>query len=48
MQCVQARLVDGTVQLRDSKNPNGGTLHISRPAWRDLLATMASGAFDVR
>lgn len=42
--CVEAAaLPEATVGLRDSKNPGGGHLHLSVPAWRGLLSSIKSG-----
>jgi hypothetical protein len=38
--CVEVRLVDGQVQVRDSKNPDGGALGLDPEAWRAFLASM--------
>lgn len=39
---------DGRVLLRDSKNPDGGTLTYSASAWLDFLADIKSGALGRR
>lgn len=36
--CVQVAMTAGTVALRDSKNPDGGTLTVPAKAFRVLLA----------
>ena len=42
--CVEvAALPEATVGLRDSKNPSGSHLHLSVPAWRNLLSSIKSG-----
>jgi hypothetical protein len=35
--CVEVRLHDGKVEIRDSKNPDGGTLRISPSEWADFV-----------
>lgn len=37
--CLEARLSEdeAAVQVRDSKNPNGGVLEFPRSAWRDFV-----------
>jgi hypothetical protein len=44
--CVEARAHDGSVQLRDSKNPAGAVLAFDRDAWRAFLTGVHSGEFD--
>jgi hypothetical protein len=42
--CIEvAALYEATVGLRDSKNPGGGHLHLSVPAWQALLSSIKSG-----
>jgi hypothetical protein len=31
--CVEARITDGSVLVRDTKNRDGGTLHVGVSAW---------------
>jgi hypothetical protein len=45
-ECVEARVVDDQVQVRDSKDPNGPSLAFDRAAWRALLAHLP--ALNVR
>jgi hypothetical protein len=46
--CVQARIVGSVVQLRDSKNPDSGTLQFDAPQWREFLDAIDRGDYDVR
>lgn len=36
--CVQVRLADGAVQVRDSKDPDGPVLTFTRDEWTAFLA----------
>ncbi|MFG3254064.1 DUF397 domain-containing protein [Streptomyces sp. NPDC048172] len=36
--CVEVANGQGTVHVRDSKNPEGPTLRIRRDAWRSFVA----------
>lgn len=38
--CVQARAAAGAVQVRDSKNPEGGILSFAPAAWEAFLADL--------
>lgn len=40
-QCVEARRHDGTIQVRDSKDPNGPQLSFSPAGWAAFLARMS-------
>ncbi|MBQ0900866.1 DUF397 domain-containing protein [Micromonospora sp. U21] len=40
--CVEARHVDQIVEVRDSKDPAGPTLHFNGAAWMSLLAEVKS------
>lgn len=45
--CVEvASAWSGAVAVRDSKNPDSGTLVISPAIWRALLAGIKAGDFD--
>jgi hypothetical protein len=35
--CVEMRAAPGRILVRDSKDPNGGALSVSRPAWREFI-----------
>lgn len=44
--CVEvAKLPDGTVAVRDSKNPDGGVLVFTRPEWDAFLGGVLDGDF---
>lgn len=45
-QCVEVAILDGVVAVRDSKDPDGGQLHLSPGAWTDFLRRVRSGEFD--
>ncbi|MEU7938860.1 DUF397 domain-containing protein [Microbispora bryophytorum] len=45
--CVQFSQVNGGIALRDSKNPNAGTLFYSAQEWHAFLAAAKAGAYDV-
>ncbi|KAA5832666.1 DUF397 domain-containing protein [Saccharopolyspora hirsuta] len=38
--CVEVRLTDRTVAVRDSKSPNDGQIQVSHAVWRDFLASL--------
>lgn len=38
--CVEVATSPGQVMIRDSKDPDGPVLAVSRDAWRQLLATL--------
>ena len=45
--CVEmARLLDGMVGVRDSKNPAGAVLAVSGTAWSTFLMALKAGEFD--
>jgi hypothetical protein len=41
--CVEVRLINGTVEVRDSKDPAGPTLQLTPGQWSDFIATINSG-----
>jgi len=45
--CVEVREVSGLVQVRDSKNRDGGTLAVSSAAWGEFVAGAKAGEFDL-
>ncbi len=48
-QCVEvARLDDGTIGIRDSKDPGGPTLRIGTAEWLAFLEGVARREFDKR
>ncbi len=46
-QCVECAYVDGTVAVRDSKDPHGGVLVFTYAQWRAFLADTRGGEFDI-
>lgn len=44
--CVEARLIDGHVEVRDTRNP-GPILHIEVDDWAAFIAGVKLGEFDV-
>ena len=45
--CVEAaRLSDGRISVRDSKDPYGGTLQFTPAEWRAFLGGVRNGEFD--
>jgi hypothetical protein len=38
--CVEVRLCDGSVQIRDSKRPDGPRLEVDRAAWQRFIASI--------
>lgn len=46
--CVQARIHgDGTVDVRNSVNPQAGTASFAGADWSAFLADVKSGAYDL-
>jgi hypothetical protein len=43
--CVEVRRHSGTVQVRDSKNPDGAVLTFPRAAWQAFVEGVARGDF---
>ncbi len=41
--CVQVRLHEGMVQVRDSKNKTGPVLRVTTAAWKTFLANQRTG-----
>jgi hypothetical protein len=44
--CVEARLGDGMVQVRDTKHPDGPVLTFSAEDWRTFVAEVKAGRHD--
>jgi hypothetical protein len=45
--CVEVANLDHIVAVRDSKNPDGAKLALTRADWRALIACVQDGAFDL-
>jgi hypothetical protein len=45
--CVEVANLDHAVAVRDSKNPDGPKLALTRADWRALVAGIRHGAFDL-
>jgi hypothetical protein len=46
--CVEfAMFKDDTIGIRDSKNPTGSKLQLTRPAWTAFLTDAKAGRFDL-
>lgn len=46
-QCVEVALLPSGIAVRDSKNPGGGVLAVTGPAWSDFIHAARSGRFDL-
>jgi len=46
-QCVEVRQARGLVQIRDSKDPIGAPLSVTREEWRDFVDGIRAGEFDL-
>jgi uncharacterized protein DUF397 len=46
-QCVLVRFVDGTAQVRDSKDPAGPTLVFNRGEWEAFELGVFNGEFSM-
>lgn len=44
--CVETAFLPDAVAVRDSKDPDGGTLIVDAAAWTDFIAGVKAGAFD--
>ena len=44
--CVQVRRANGRVEIRNSRDPAGGTVRLTEAAWAEFLRAVADGAFD--
>jgi Domain of unknown function (DUF397) len=45
-ECVEVSTQDGTVMIRDSKDPQGGTLRIDAGEWQVLVGDIKAGMLD--
>ncbi|MGH3390591.1 MAG: DUF397 domain-containing protein [Actinomadura sp.] len=45
--CVEVANLDQVVAVRDSKNPDGPKLTLTRTDWRTLVTSIRDGAFDL-
>lgn len=45
--CVEVANLPGIVAVRDSKNPDGGEIIVSRAAWRAVADRIRSGQLDL-
>ena len=43
--CVEVAMSPTATAVRDSKNPDGGMLHVSSAMWRSFLDAVRSGRF---
>ena len=45
--CVEARYVDGHVEVRDSKDPDGAVLRFTPEEWVAFVGGVRDGDFDI-
>lgn len=45
--CVEVRIVDGGLEVRDSKNPTGPVLRFTRAEWTAAVEGAKAGEFDL-
>lgn len=45
--CVEVALDEDTVRVRDTKNPNSGTLTFTHKEWDAFIKGVKSGEFDL-
>ncbi|MGH3390590.1 MAG: DUF397 domain-containing protein [Actinomadura sp.] len=45
--CVEVANLDHVIAVRDSKNPDGPKLALTRTNWRALVTSIRDGAFDL-
>jgi hypothetical protein len=43
--CVEVRAIDSTIEVRDSKNPDGPILRFTRSEWTAFLGGAEDGEF---
>jgi hypothetical protein len=41
--CIEVRYVHGTIQVRDSKNPNGPVLDFTSDQWAAFVGSVVDG-----
>lgn len=46
-QCVEVRLADGAVEVRDSKDPDGPILRFTPGEWAAFTGGVRDGEFDL-
>jgi hypothetical protein len=46
--CVEVAVVDGSVRIRDSANPDGAVLELPPAAWSFFLTRARTKDFDIR
>ena len=44
--CVEVRQIDGTIQVRDSKDRSGPVLSFSAQTWESFVQAIHTGQFD--
>lgn len=45
--CVEVRLVADTIEVRDTKNPTGGTLSFTKPEWLAFIGGVENNEFNI-
>jgi hypothetical protein len=45
--CVEIKIADGDVAMRDSKDPDAAILRFSGDGWRAFVAAVQAGEFDL-
>lgn len=46
-QCVEAAAIERTVLIRDSKDPDGPKLTVTKAGWQTLTNGVKTGAYDL-
>lgn len=46
--CVEVAQFDGSIGVRDSKNPNGNMLSVPATIWAEFISDAKAGRFDPR
>ncbi len=44
--CVEVALINGTVEVGDTKNPNGPKLLFDGSSWKGFISDLQAGEFD--
>ena len=45
--CLEVRLHDGMIEVRDSKNPNVAVLRLTNSEWDEFILGAKDGEFDL-
>lgn len=46
--CVEVAELDAVIMIRDSTEPDGDPIKISRDVWRDFISSLRTGSFGAQ